>query len=205
MKSRYEDEDEINNIKNSKDGNNNDDEREKEKENKLVVLRYDELLKIVRYLLLKKIGVKNKKGEKIDDLAHQETISLLSRFQEALTEGSNFWYDEENLPSPVDTSKVRLPLTLNKLIDFLSENNHMAWARSKIDDGWRYGPTKDAKRKRHPDLVPYGQLSDASRKFNKYIIIVNISFLFFSFNTYFIYFCFIFYFIIIIEMLYLTL
>lgn len=188
-----EEEDDMNNIRNNNGGNvtspnggNNNIEKDKKEENKMVVLRYDELLKIVRYLLLRKIGVKNKKGEKIDDLAHQETILLLSRFQEALTEGSNFWYDEENLPSPVDTSKVRLPLTLNKLIDFLAENNHMAWARSKIDDGWRYGPTKDTKRKRHPDLVPFEQLTDAGRKFNKYIIyyiyILSFYFLLLSFT-----------------------
>lgn len=38
------------------------------------------------------------------------------------------------------------------------EGSHENWLRVKKDDGWKYGPVKDAKKKEHPCFVPYGQL-----------------------------------------------
>jgi len=35
---------------------------------------------------------------------------------------------------------------------------HDAWMRSKIEDGWVYGPKKDAIKKEHPCIVPHYQL-----------------------------------------------
>lgn len=66
-----------------------------EKRNKDVVVRYDELYKLVRYFLLNKLGnKKNKKGKTIDDLAQEETVEIFSRFKDAMKEGSNYWYDK---------------------------------------------------------------------------------------------------------------
>ena len=38
------------------------------------------------------------------------------------------------------------------------EGLHESWCATKESDGWVYGPTKDADRKTHPCLVPYGDL-----------------------------------------------
>lgn len=35
---------------------------------------------------------------------------------------------------------------------------HNAWTSDKIADGWVYGPVKDAEKKTHPCLVPFGEL-----------------------------------------------
>lgn len=35
---------------------------------------------------------------------------------------------------------------------------HELWMKQKLDNGWRFGPTKDAERKTHPCLLPYEQL-----------------------------------------------
>lgn len=35
---------------------------------------------------------------------------------------------------------------------------HQSWMQSKLDDGWVYGPVKDADAKTHPCLVPYSEL-----------------------------------------------
>lgn len=37
---------------------------------------------------------------------------------------------------------------------------HEEWMRSKIADGWKFGPTKDATLKTHPALIPYDQLAE---------------------------------------------
>ncbi len=35
---------------------------------------------------------------------------------------------------------------------------HDAWSKDKTDDGWKFGPVKDADKKEHPCLVPFEQL-----------------------------------------------
>lgn len=44
-----------------------------------------------------------------------------------------------------------------------SEDMHIEWMKSKIDDGWTYGPTKDAEAKTHPCILPYDALDEADR------------------------------------------
>lgn len=36
--------------------------------------------------------------------------------------------------------------------------NHESWLKQKEDEGWKYGPVKDADKKEHPCFVPYDQL-----------------------------------------------
>lgn len=43
------------------------------------------------------------------------------------------------------------------------QDMHNNWTKFKLQDGWVYGPTKDAEKKTHPSLVPYSQLSHTER------------------------------------------
>jgi hypothetical protein len=36
--------------------------------------------------------------------------------------------------------------------------SHESWLKQKEDEGWKYGPIKDAEKKEHPCFVPYNQL-----------------------------------------------
>lgn len=36
--------------------------------------------------------------------------------------------------------------------------SHESWMKQKADEGWKYGPVKDAVKKEHPCFVPYGEL-----------------------------------------------
>lgn len=38
------------------------------------------------------------------------------------------------------------------------EDSHLSWLRHKANDGWTYGPVKDATLKQHPCFVPYSKL-----------------------------------------------
>jgi hypothetical protein len=71
------------------------------------------------------------------------------------------------VPKPVDTSAVRLPDDLRELTERLAEHAHDVWARRKIADGWAWGPTADAAGKKHPDLVPYGQLPEDKKEYDR--------------------------------------
>lgn len=41
---------------------------------------------------------------------------------------------------------------------------HNQWASQKRADGWKHGKTKDARKKTHPLLVPYEELSEFERR-----------------------------------------
>lgn len=43
------------------------------------------------------------------------------------------------------------------------EQSHKCWLNTKLKDGWVYGPTKDPKKKTHPCIVEYSDLSIEQR------------------------------------------
>lgn len=42
--------------------------------------------------------------------------------------------------------------------DSKPSNSHESWLKEKQEDGWKYGPIKDAEKKEHPCFVPYDEL-----------------------------------------------
>jgi hypothetical protein len=71
------------------------------------------------------------------------------------------------VPHPVDTTSIQLPAELQTLTERLAENTHDVWARRKLADGWVYGATVDAAAKKHADLVPYDQLTDDKKAYDR--------------------------------------
>lgn len=53
---------------------------------------------------------------------------------------------------------ARMGVDLHLMGDFGPEASHAAWMRNKLDNGWTYGPTKDAEKKEHPCLVDFDKL-----------------------------------------------
>ena len=48
-------------------------------------------------------------------------------------------------------------------VEMLAELEHERWVRERSHHGWSHGHTRDEATKRHPDLVPWRELTDASR------------------------------------------
>ncbi len=70
-------------------------------------------------------------------------------------------------PLLIDVSDVVLPLEFEDLIEALAENVHDIWAKGRINDGWTYGPVRDDARKHHPCLVPYGELPESEKEYDR--------------------------------------
>lgn len=70
-------------------------------------------------------------------------------------------------PSPADTTGVTLPEELKPLIETMAKNVHEVWARSRISQGWRYGEQRDDSLKTHPGLVPYEELSEEEKDYDR--------------------------------------
>ncbi len=70
-------------------------------------------------------------------------------------------------PAPLDTSHVELSPSLLALGERLAEHIHDVWSQGRIGDGWSYGPQRDDKLKHNPCLVPYPDLSDAEKEYDR--------------------------------------
>ena len=74
---------------------------------------------------------------------------------------------KEYIPNPADTSKVELPKELLPLIEEMAKNVHEVWAQNRMGEGWTYGPERDDAKKTHPCLVPYEELPDSEREYDR--------------------------------------
>lgn len=80
-------------------------------------------------------------------------------------------------PHPFDDSKFPLPEELEQLKEELSRNVHEVWAAGRLAAGWKYGPVRDDLLKEHPCLVPYEQLSDEEKDFDRATALSTIRFI----------------------------
>jgi hypothetical protein len=70
-------------------------------------------------------------------------------------------------PETIDTSHISLAPDLQELVETLAKNNHDHWAISRIKEGWRHGERRNDDRKLHPDLLPYDQLPDSEKEYDR--------------------------------------
>ena len=70
-------------------------------------------------------------------------------------------------PKPIDTSNVQLPAALLALIEQLAENAHNLYARQRMGEGWRYGPQRNDVTKENPTLVPYQDLLESEKEYDR--------------------------------------
>lgn len=70
-------------------------------------------------------------------------------------------------PTPADTKDVKLTEELLPLVEEMAKNVHEVWAQNRINDGWTYGPERDDVNKKHPCLVPYDELPESEKEYDR--------------------------------------
>lgn len=70
-------------------------------------------------------------------------------------------------PNPIDTSSIALPGDLLELTEKIAENVHENWSAGRIADGWTYGEKRDDASKTTPCLVPYSELSEEEKDYDR--------------------------------------
>ena len=70
-------------------------------------------------------------------------------------------------PQPIDTTGVELPEELEILVEQMSKNVHEVWAENRIKQGWKYGEQRNDEQKTHPCLVPYENLPDEEKEYDR--------------------------------------
>ena len=70
-------------------------------------------------------------------------------------------------PKPIDTTGVVLPDELLELTELIAKNVHENWSAGRISEGWKYGIKRDDAIKTTPCLVPYEELSDGEKEYDR--------------------------------------
>lgn len=70
-------------------------------------------------------------------------------------------------PHPLDTSNIVLPEEITALVELLAANNHEIWASERVSQGWSYGKQRDDMRKETPCLVPYEELPEIEKEYDR--------------------------------------
>lgn len=70
-------------------------------------------------------------------------------------------------PTPLDLSDVVLPESLIELTEAIAENTHEVWSWNRMNEGWTYGPERDDRKKEHPDLIPYSELPESEKAYDR--------------------------------------
>lgn len=70
-------------------------------------------------------------------------------------------------PKPIDLSDVLLDDDLLDLTEAIAENTHEVWAAGRKAEGWTYGPERNDPLKQNPDMVPYSDLPDSEKEYDR--------------------------------------
>lgn len=70
-------------------------------------------------------------------------------------------------PQPINTDAIDLPGELLELTEKIAENVHENWSAGRLAEGWTYGPTRNDKEKTTPCLVPYSELTDSEKEYDR--------------------------------------
>lgn len=74
---------------------------------------------------------------------------------------------KEYIPNPVDTKSIQISDELKSLVGEMAKNVHEVWAQTRISQGWTYGEERNDAEKKHPCLVPYDELSEEEKEYDR--------------------------------------
>lgn len=84
---------------------------------------------------------------------------------------------ETYIPQPIDTNDVVLPEELSQLAEQMAKNVHEIWAQTRIAQGWTYGSERNDTEKKHPCLVPYEELPEEEKVYDRNTSIETLKFI----------------------------
>lgn len=115
----------------------------------------------------KTLGISGNDAHMMTDTTAADTTADTMTDTTADATADTMSISKEYTPSPADTSGVVLPEGLEALVESLAENVHEVWAKSRMDQGWTYGPERNDALKQHPGLVPYADLPEAEKDYDR--------------------------------------
>ncbi len=105
------------------------------------------------------------------DLEREYSLRL---FENAWAESKNYMvtvrekrFPQEFNPQPIDVTNIKLDDNLIDLTETIAQDVHDIWALKRINEGWSFGTERDDSKKLHPDLVPYADLPESEKDYDR--------------------------------------
>ena len=70
-------------------------------------------------------------------------------------------------PKLLDMQHTPLPEDCMELMEAIAENVHDMWAMERQSEGWTYGEHRDDELLESPDMVPYTELPESERQYDR--------------------------------------
>ena len=93
--------------------------------------------------------------------------SIILRLREEKKDKPNIKCDKKYIPTPIDTSDIKLPEEMNPLLEAMAKNVHETWAKERMNHGWTYGEKRDDAKKQHPCLIAYEDLPEEEKMYDR--------------------------------------
>ena len=85
--------------------------------------------------------------------------------------------EKDYRPHPIDITDTTLPKELEPLVEQMSKNVHEVWAATRIAQGWKYGEQRNDELKTHPCLIPYEELPEEEKVYDRNTSINTLKFI----------------------------
>lgn len=83
----------------------------------------------------------------------------------------------EYIPKPINIDSIVLTKDMELLLEQMAKNVHETWAKTRISQGWTYGEQRDDEKKTHPCLVPYEELPEEEKEYDRNTAISTLKFI----------------------------
>lgn len=108
-----------------------------------------------------------KKTDEFEDLSLEYKVTNLNQAKSYADklELINCFYSDKELDYPIvnEFTAAKDDNAQRDDLGFLAREEHLRWVKEKYAADWTYGKEKNAKKKTHPDLIPYDALSKEER------------------------------------------
>lgn len=71
------------------------------------------------------------------------------------------------VPRPKQFNDIPLSEDIQAIMEQIAEDVHEMWAKNRVDEGWRYGDVYDGASRLHPCLIPYDQLPESEKDYDR--------------------------------------
>ncbi len=72
-------------------------------------------------------------------------------------------------------SKISIDPTITEILETLACNVHNQWMKGRLEAGWKLGSKRDDEKKEHPSLIPYEELPETEKEYDRQTVLTTIN------------------------------